>query len=139
MKRLSGYSGTSLAKKLGIKDGFSILLHNPPENYFDLFADLPENISVLKEVRAEEADFIHVFCTSFKELEEIVKEYKSSLKMNGMLWGSWPKGSSKIPTDLQRDPIREYLLSIGLVDIKVAAIDEDWSGLKFVYRLKDRY
>ena len=138
MKRLSGYSGTPLAKKLGMKEGFGIILYNQPEHYFDLFADLPENISVLKEGRAEEADFIHVFCTSFQELEEAVKKYKSSLKMNGMLWVSWPKGSSKIPTELKRDPIREYLLSIGLVDVKVAAIDEDWSGLKFVYRLRDR-
>ena len=133
-----GYSETPFVKKLGIKDGFSILLHNPPENYFDLFADLPENISVLKEGSAEKADFIHVFCTSFQELRDIACKYKTVLKKNGMLWISWPKGSSKIPTDLQRDPIREYLLSIGLVDVKVAAIDEDWSGLKFMYRLKDR-
>ena len=92
----------------------------------------------MKKVQSEKADFIHLFCTTFKELIKVVPKYKSTLKKNGLMWISWPKGSSAIPTDLKRDPIREYLIEIGLVDVEVAAVDEDWSGLKFVYRKKDR-
>lgn len=138
MPSTSGYSGTPLAKKLGIKEGFSMLLYHSPEYYFNLFADLPENLSIHKTLVDKEFDFVHVFCTSIQELEEIAGKHKNCLKQNGMLWVSWPKGSSSIKTDLKREPVREHLLSIGLVDTKVAAIDEDWSGLKFVYRLKDR-
>lgn len=134
----AGYSGTPLSKKLGIKEGFSILLINEPKHYFKLFTDFPEKINILKNQEAESADFVHLFCTSFKELTAVASSCKRSLKKNGALWVSWPKGSSNIQTDLKREPIREHLLAIGLVDVKVAAVDEDWSGLKFVYRLKDR-
>lgn len=134
----SGYSTTTLAKKLGIKEHFYCLFYNHPKHYFSLFSDLPNNINLLDKIASETADFIHVFCTTEKELRNVVKTYKPVLKKDGLLWVSWPKGSSKIKTDLKRDFIREYILSIGLVDVKVAAIDEDWSGLKFVYRLKDR-
>jgi len=134
----AGYSGTPLAKKLGIKEGFKILLYNEPIHYFDLFTDLPDGLEALSEVEIETANFIHIFCTSLEELECIGIEYKNALVKDGLLWVSWPKGKSKIKTDLKRDLIRNYLLGIGLVDVKVAAIDEDWSGLKFVYRLKDR-
>ncbi len=134
----SGYSGTLLAKKLGIKEGYSLLLHNAPDHYFDLFADMPEGIKEIKNFKKGEIDFIHVFYTTIDELKSNVTDYIPALKKNGMPWVSWPKGASKIPTDLKRDPIRNYILSLGLVDVKVAAIDEDWSGLKFVYRLKDR-
>ncbi|SHI39834.1 DUF3052 family protein [Aquimarina spongiae] len=134
----AGYSGTPLAKKLGIKKGNAILLYNTPKYYYKLFADFPEDVTELNAVAEEVADFIHVFCTSFETLKEVIPQYQSALKKNGMLWVSWPKGSSKIATDLKRDPIREYLLNIGLVDVKVAAVDEDWSGLKFMYRIKDR-
>ncbi|MEB3346574.1 DUF3052 domain-containing protein [Aquimarina gracilis] len=133
-----GYSGTTLAKKLGIKEGNVILLYNHPKYYFDLFSDLPQGLIYKNEITPESCDFIHVFCATFTELEKVAGIYKSALKKDGMLWISWPKGTSKIETDLKREPIREYLISIGLVDVKVAAIDEDWSGLKFVYRLKDR-
>ena len=134
----SGYSETPLARKLGIKEGNKILLHNIPQYYLKLFSDFPTGIVVLTETNNESADFIHIFCTTADELELAAKKYTPALKKSGMMWISWPKGSSAIPTDLKRDFIREYLLDNGLVDIKVAAIDEDWSGLKFVYRLKDR-
>lgn len=138
MKASAGYSGTPLAKKLGIKEGFSIALYNAPEYYWELFTDLPSNLDVHKGLGEGELDFIHIFCTTLEELANIAIQYKEALKMNGTLWVSWPKGTSKITTDLKREPVREHLLSIGLVDTKVAAIDNDWSGLKFVYRLKDR-
>ena len=134
----TAYSGTPLAKKLGIKAGHSILLHNQPDHYFDLFADLPANLTFLKRKNQESADFIHLFCTRFADLQQITTSYKKALKKDGLLWLSWPKGSSAIETDLKRDMIRDHLLAAGLVDVKVAAIDKDWSGLKFVYRLKDR-
>ncbi|MCB0476277.1 MAG: DUF3052 domain-containing protein [Flavobacteriaceae bacterium] len=134
----AGYSGTPLAKKLGIKEGFSIILYNQPEYYFKLFTDMPKNLEQLEKDQLQDADFIHLFCTSFEELKTVSERYKPRLKPNGLLWISWPKGTSGIKTDLKRDTIREYMLFIGLVDVKVAAIDNEWSGLKFVYRLKDR-
>ncbi|WP_232517333.1 MULTISPECIES: DUF3052 domain-containing protein [Aquimarina] len=134
----AGYSGTALSKKLGIKEGYTIALYNQPDYYFDLFSDLPENVINTDVLGKETVDFAHLFCTTFIELSGIVTKYKPAIKKHGMLWVSWPKGSSKIVTDLKRDMIREYLIHIGLVDVKVAAIDDDWSGLKFVYRTKDR-
>lgn len=133
-----GYSKTPLARKLGLKEGFKIILYNPPDHYWELFSDVPEYIEVVEEIPEEGLDFIHLFCTSLDELSGIAEKYKSGLKKNGLMWVSWPKGSSSITTDLKREPVREHLLGIGLVDIKVAAIDKDWSGLKFVYRKKDR-
>jgi len=134
----AGYSGTPLAKKLGLKEGFQILLYDAPDYYFDLFSDLPENLEQLTIPASESADFVHAFLTTYEALKQQSVFLKSALKKNGMLWVSWPKGSSKIKTDLKRDMIRKHLLEVGLVDIKVAAVDEDWSGLKFVYRKKDR-
>ena len=136
---MHGYSKTPLARKLGIKEGFSILLVNPPDHYFELFVDFPKNMKEVDDPNNGSLDFIHLFCTSNGYLEKETYRLKPLLKKTGMLWVSWPKGTSEIETDLNRDIIREYILSeIGLVDIKVAAIDDDWSGLKFVYRTKDR-
>ena len=132
------YSGTPLVKKLGIKEGYKLLIYNQPEHYFMLFADLPEGLELLEEPGNTEVDFIHLFCTELSELKGIFKSYKKVLKKNGSLWISWPKGKSSIPTDLKRDPIRNYVLEQGLVDCKVAAVDDDWTGLKFMYRVKDR-
>jgi len=134
----SGYSQTPLAKKLGLKPNYKVLFYNRPTHYFNLFEDFPESITELSHIKTHTADFIHIFCTSLVELESLIVKFKPALKLDGTLWVSWPKGSSKIKTDLKREPLRELILSKGLVDIKVAAIDNDWSGLKFVYRLKDR-
>jgi len=114
------------------------MLHNQPKHYFDLFEDLPDDLEVVKKPNSESIDFIHVFCTQFSDLVKQTDILKPALKKTGLMWVSWPKGNSKIQTDLMRDPIREYLLGVGLVDVKVAAVDEVWSGLKFVYRLIDR-
>ncbi|WP_422861294.1 DUF3052 domain-containing protein [Flagellimonas sp. W118] len=138
MRAPAGYSGTPLAKKLGIKEGFSIMLYNPPKHYFSLFEDFPKDVVILDDSSENSVDFIHIFVTTLQELQEIAGHYKPFLKMDGALWLSWPKGASSIPTNLKREPVREHLISIGLVDVKVAAVDQDWSGLKFVYRLKDR-
>lgn len=134
----SGYSGTPLAKKLGIKEGFVSAYYNKPDYYFELFDDFPQLASEAQHLDKESIDFIHVFCVRMDELQQVIPDYKEALKKDGLLWVSWPKGSSKIITDLKREPIRTYMLSTGLVDVKVCAVDQDWSGLKFVYRLEDR-
>ncbi|MFS4491873.1 DUF3052 domain-containing protein [Maribacter sp. 2308TA10-17] len=133
----SGYSSTPLAKKLGIKEGNTVLLVNEPSHYILLFEDMPE-VDYVDNPSKESLDFIHLFCKTKTAFEKLALELKPVLKMTGMLWVSWPKGSSKIETDLNRDYIREYLLDNGLVDVKVCAVDQDWSGLKFMYRIKDR-
>ncbi len=133
----TAYSGTPLAKKLGIKEGYSVLLVNEPKHYLTLFEDMPE-VNYVLSPSEENVDFIHLFSTSKATFEKQSLKLKPALKMTGMLWVSWPKGSSKIETDMNRDYIREYLLKNGLVDVKVCAVDQDWSGLKFMYRIKDR-
>lgn len=132
----AGYSATPLARKLGIKSGYRIELVNEPDHYGDLFDDLPGDLVLDHD--GSELDFIHIFITREKDLEGLVRDAMLKMKKNASLWISWPKGASTIETDLNRDIIREKILEIGLVDVKVAAVDEDWSGLKFMYRKKDR-
>lgn len=132
----AGYSSTPLAKKLGIKPGYRMLLINEPDHYGDLFDDLPGDLIIDHD--GTDIDFVHFFITEKKDLEPTVRDIMQQIKKTGIVWISWPKGTSKIETDLNRDIIREAVLEIGLVDIKVAAVDEDWSGLKFMYRKKDR-
>lgn len=127
-----------LPKKLGLKSGMSLIVKNTPRTYTQFFLDYPTDIFTPPKPKPESIDFIHIFETEFKNLEPIITRFKPLLKKNGLMWISWPKGSSKIPTDIKRDPMRELILGLGLVDVKVCAIDKDWSGLKFVYRLKDR-
>ncbi len=132
----AGYSGTPLVKKLGIKTDFKLLLVNIPGNYWDLLETLPDNIVEAKI--HEKADFIHLFVTSQDFLASQIPQLKEKLATHGMLWISWPKGSSKIPKDLNENNIRKAGLDAGLVDVKICAVDQDWSGLKFMYRVKDR-
>ena len=133
----SGYSGTPLAKKLGIKGGFHVKLVNAPIYYFDLFTDLPADI-VLTDAPSLKKDFIHFFTKSVEEYIQNLPILKDQLKPNGMIWASWPKKASKIVTDITENKIRDYAIEIGLVDIKVCAVDELWSGLKLVIPVKDR-
>ena len=133
----SGYSNKPLSAKLGIKEGFKIYLKNAPANYFDLLYPVPENIDV-KERISNELDFIHYFVKEKKELQKEIIKLKKKIKKDGMIWISWPKKSSKIPTDITEATIRKIILPIGLVDIKVCAVDEIWSGLKLVIRKKLR-
>jgi hypothetical protein len=132
-----GYSGTPLAKKLGIKDGSRIRLVNAPAYYFELFTDLPPGIKLLKDKKTKK-DIIHYFTTSFKLLEKDIVELKNEIEQDGMIWVSWPKKASKVATDITEDLIRAMALANGLVDIKVCAVDEVWSGLKLVIPVKYR-
>lgn len=135
---MGAYSTTPLYKKLGIKEGMNLYVKHAPQDYEAYFESLPDQLVFKKRTGKENIDFIHLFVKSKKELEQTYLKLYRSLKKNGLMWVSWPKGSSKIPTDINRDWIREYILDNGLVDVKVASIDDDWSGLKFVYRVKDR-
>jgi hypothetical protein len=131
----AGYSGTPLAKKLGIKEGFRIYLYNQPEYYFKLFTDLPDVKIVSSKSKV---DFIHYFANEEKQLQKDIHKLKEQIEQNGMIWISWPKKSSKVETDITEDVVRNIALKNGLVDIKVCAVDETWSGLKLVIPVKDR-
>lgn len=132
----TGYSGTPLVKKLGIKEDMKLLLVNEPIYYFDLLGELPRGASQFESDSS--VDFIHFFTKNKAELLLTLPQLKTVLVKNGMIWISWPKKSSKVETDVSDAVVREVGLSTGLVDIKVCAIDEVWSALKFVYRVKDR-
>lgn len=133
----SGYSGTPLAKKLGLKEGFKIRLVNQPDYYFDLFTDFPENIEILNEKKTKK-NCIHYFTKEAKDLYKDIVSLRNEIEPNGMIWISWPKKASKIITDITEDTIRDLALKNGLVDIKVCAVDEIWSGLKLVIPVKER-
>jgi len=128
-----GYSGTPLVKKLGVKEGNSILIVNPPSDYVELVGGLPPNIHHALSGETE-IDFIHYFETTLSSLEDKIFFLKEQLARNGMIWISWPKGGSGVDTDLNRDLIREFILQTELVDVKVCSVNEIWSGLKFVIR-----
>jgi hypothetical protein len=134
---MAGYSKTPLVKKLGLKPGFRLILLNAPQNYRQILGDLPENVTIA-DTLAGPLDFIHFFTTSREALAAEFLRLKQALAPAGLLWISWPKRSANVETDLTEDIIRAIGLENGLVDVKVAAVDEIWSGLKFVYRLKDR-
>jgi len=133
----SGYSGTPLAKKLGIRSGFVIRIINEPKDYFALYSDLPNDI--IKTIdRKTKKDFIHYFAKGASELNRDIKQLKKEIQQNGMIWISWPKKAAKVETDLDGNIVREIGLKNGLVDVKVCAVNEIWSGLKFVVPINDR-
>jgi hypothetical protein len=134
---MAGYSKPSLAEKLGIKEGFKIALQNPPRSYTALLGALPSGVTVVKKPGTG-MDMIQCFVKSRREAASAVSALKDNISPRGVLWVSWPKGSSGVKTDLNENVIREIGLKAGLVDVKVCAVDTTWSGLKFVYRLKDR-
>lgn len=133
----TGYSGTPLAKKLGIKEGFTARIVNEPDYYFDLFTDMPEKVSFITDKKTKK-QFIHYFTKESKDLVKNIVALKNEIAQDGMIWISWPKKAAKIETDVTEDVIRNLALANGLVDIKVCAVDEIWSGLKLVIPVKDR-
>ena len=134
---MAGYSGTPLLKKLGLKSGSTAYVYQAPRDYFTWLAPLPEGVK-FKDKLAGQMDFIHLFVRDRKTFEKEFVKGRKTLSDEGQLWVSWPKKSAKIETDLDENVIRDYGLGQGLVDVKVCAVDEVWSGLKFVVRLKDR-
>jgi hypothetical protein len=131
-------STTPLFKKLGITNDSEIMVLNQPKKYLEFFFDFPSNVIINETENSQQFEFIHIFVKTVKELENLYEVAKKSLKKNGILWISWPKKVSKIDTELNKFIIMKYGLENGLVDTKIASIDENWSGHKFVYRLKDR-
>ena len=137
MPTTAGYSSTPLAKKLGIKEGFTIRLINQPSHYRSLFTDWPSAITIATG-KKNKKNFLHFFTTSAEDLHRHLKDLKNEIVGNGIIWVSWPKKASRVSTDLTEDVIRQMALAIGLVDVKVCAVDETWSGLKLVIPVKDR-
>ncbi len=133
---MAGYSKTPLAKKLGIKEGYRIKLINQPGYYFELFIDMPV-VSHSAGAKGKK-NFIHFFTSRLSELDKTLPKLKNEIEQDGMIWVSWPKRSAKMDTDVTENLVRDIGISCGLVDIKVCAIDDTWSGLKFVIPLKDR-
>lgn len=133
----AGYSGTPLLNKLGIKPGMKISLVNQPGNYFDL---IETNINNQICKKNETPDLIHLFIKNNTEFEQEMKKLNSFISKNPNItvWVSWYKKSAKIPTDITEDVIRNYALKHGLVDVKVCAVSEIWSGLKLVVPLRNR-
>jgi hypothetical protein len=134
---MAGYSGTPLAKKLGIKEGFRIALVNAPKDFESELGELPGNVQFIRRP-AKSLDIILFFVLTERTLTRDFAKLAARLTPNGMLWIAWPKKSSGVATDLSEQRVQRIGLEAGLVDVKVCAIDETWSGLKFVYRLKDR-
>ena len=130
---MAGYSSTPLAKKLGFKEGFRVHVDNGPEGYADLVAPLPKDVALLTR-RTGRVDLIHLFTDRRSELERKLKAYLKNMPPDSSIWVSWPKKASKLPTDITEGVIREVALPLGLVDIKVCAVDDVWSGLKLVIR-----
>jgi hypothetical protein len=126
-----------LIAKLGITPKQSVLFLHAPKDYQDKLGDLPAGIKLHKSIRPH-LDFIQFFVKSTAELHTYFPLLKESLKQQGCLWISWPKQKAKMLTDLNENIVREIGLEYGLVDVKVCSVDEIWSGLKFVFRLRDR-
>jgi hypothetical protein len=134
----AGYSGTPLPKKLGIKPGHRVLVLSAPERFEEVtLGELPEGVKVARAARGK-ADVIVSFHTERADLAKRMPKLRAAMEPAAGLWIAWPKRASKVPTDLTEDVVRELALENVLVDNKVAALDEKWSGLRLVIRLRDR-
>jgi hypothetical protein len=132
---MAGYSGTALVEKLGIKPGARLAFVDAPPGFERLLGTLPAGA---RKAASAQMDFSIVFVTSAAALNKSFARLASRTAPAGMLWVAWPKKAAKVQTDLTEDVVRRIGLAAGMVDVKVCAIDETWSGLKFVFRLKDR-
>jgi len=135
---MAGYSGTPLVKKLGIKESFRIYIHNPPQNFLELIQPLPPGVLFRNQLERE-LDMIHIFSTSKVELSGLLQKCLKYMNSNEVIWVSWPKKASKMTSDITENTIRDVALPLGLVDIKVCAVNEIWSGLKLVLRKENRH
>ena len=130
---MAGYSGTPLAKKLGIKEQTNVVVVDAPTHYRKLLDPLPAAVRFSSKVDGT-VDIVHIFSTKRAPLSRALASYREKLDPSAAVWVSWPKKSAKMPTDITEDVVREVALPLGLVDIKVCAIDDVWSGLKLVVR-----
>lgn len=134
---MAGYSKTPLAQKLGLKPEIKVVALNAPAGYRKLLAPLPAGVSFVDKATAG-AGFVHLFVRERRVLEKELKRLRKLLDDAGVLWISWPKKSSGVATDITEDVIREVCLPLGLVDVKVCAVDDTWSGLKLMIRREER-
>jgi hypothetical protein len=134
----AGYSGTALPRKLGIKPGARVGLIGAPEGFDSTLGDLPDGVAVRRRLGREPFDVIVAFFSRRSILERRLPGLSAALDPAGGLWIAWPKRASGVTTDVTEDVVRDLGLAAGLVDNKVCAIDEIWSGLRLVYRLRDR-
>ena len=138
MKKSAGYSGSPLWKKLGYADGLRAFLIGAPANYPKLLT-LPAEIKVTWQARASAGmKFVHFFATEVSVLRKHLTGLRQTVAPDGVIWVSWPKKASGVATDITEDTIRAIALPTGLVDIKVCAVDETWSGLKLMIRKSER-
>ena len=134
---MAGYSATPLVRKLGIKPGYKLSVIGSPRDYAGLLGDLPADVEISGRITTA-ADFVHLFETRRASLAAHLELLARTLKPQGMVWISWPKKSSGVASEVGGHTIRELALPLGLVDVKVCAVDETWSGLKLVWRLEHR-
>ena len=134
---MAGYSGTPLVKKLGIKEGFRVAMIDAPPRFRSELTGLPDGVKFVPSTTSK-LDLILFFVESQRELIRNFPRLALKLAPAGMLWIAWPKKASGVNTDLSDNSVREIGLNAGLVDVKVCAVNEIWSGLKFVIRVKDR-
>jgi hypothetical protein len=133
---VAGYSGTPLVKKIGIKPDDRVFFAGAPKGFEKELGPLPERVKFHNS--ANDLNVALFFTDKRSQLEKELPKLKARIAQNGMIWIAWPKKASKVPTDLTEDVIRDTALAMGLVDVKVCAVNEVWSGLKLVIRLKDR-
>ena len=128
-----GYSGTPVSKKLGISAGQRLLVIDCPEPYAAIVADIPEGVTLATRPSST-VDLVHLFATERRVLQQRLEKLRTALRPDAVIWVSWPKKASKVPTDITEDTIRAVALPLGLVDVKVCAVTDVWSGLKLVVR-----
>ena len=134
---MAGYSKTALVKKLGIHDGFRVGVRAAPRPYDEIVDGLPATVRFGSRLN-KDLDVVHVFVSDAKRLPGFLRAAMVAIKQDGMIWVSWPKKSSGVPSTVTEDTIREVCLPMGLVDVKVCAVDDVWSGLKLVVRRSER-
>ncbi|HZC87913.1 MAG TPA: hypothetical protein VE266_13015, partial [Steroidobacteraceae bacterium] len=134
---MSGYSGTPLAKKLGIRAHARLFARAAPDNYGELLAPLPEGVHSVRRIDAR-TDLIHLFATRAAPLARALAAARRAMRMDAVIWVSWPKRLSGVDTDISENDVRALALPLGLVDVKVCAVDDTWSGLKLVLRKSER-
>ena len=134
---MAGYSGKPLTQKLGIKPGFCIFVDGAPITYDAVVGKLPDDVRIAARLKPS-LDMVHMFASSAAALRKKLPACREAIAPDGMMWVSWPKKSSGVTTDVTEDVVRATALSLGLVDVKVCAVDDTWSGLKLVIPLKQR-
>lgn len=133
----AGYSGTPLPQKLGIKPGCALCVRGAPRDYTEIVAPLPDGVRIAAKA-TERTDLVHVFSATRAKLATELASARKAMRDDAVIWVSWPKKASGVKTDITEDTIREVAFPLGLVDIKVCAVDETWSGLKLMVRKENR-